>query len=69
MSDDLNIRIQQWNRKRPRSAGKRVTQKRWTLNFDCPDTGKRRRLSFKASPAIREGAERLEGFGSFCRSG
>jgi integrase len=59
MSDDLNIRIQQWNRKRPRADGKRVAQERWTLNFDCPDTGKRRRLSFKSRAAAESHRDAL----------
>lgn len=43
---ELNVTINRWNRRRKNAAGKMVKTKLFTVNFTCPETGKRRRLSF-----------------------
>ncbi|MEP0943832.1 MAG: hypothetical protein ABJH63_07720, partial [Rhizobiaceae bacterium] len=40
------ITLAVWHRKRRNADGKLVRQKRHTVNFRCPDTGQKRRLSF-----------------------
>ena len=41
-----NVAINIWNRKRRNAAGKLVRQKRYAVQYTCPDTGRKRRLSF-----------------------
>lgn len=50
---DTIIKLGVWNRKRPLASGKSQNQKLHTLNWLCPETGRKRRLSF-ASKAEAE---------------
>ncbi len=44
---DFTPKLGVWNRKRKSAAGKIVIHKRHTVNFICPDTGQKRRTTFK----------------------
>ena len=41
------VTINRWTRRRRNAAGKLNVQKLWTVNFRCPETGQKRRLSFR----------------------
>jgi len=43
---DTAITLGIWNRKRKLASGKTQRQKLHVLNWTCPETGKKRRLSF-----------------------
>lgn len=42
----FNPTIGRWTRRRRNTAGKRVTDKKWVVNYRCPETGRKRRISF-----------------------
>lgn len=46
MMKPLTVNLGTWIRKRSNAAGKQINQKRHTVNYRCPDTGAKRRLSF-----------------------
>ncbi|QMU59668.1 MAG: tyrosine-type recombinase/integrase [Boseongicola sp.] len=56
---ELKVTINRWTRRRINAAGSRVTQKRWTVNFNCPETGQRRRLSFASKAEAETHRERV----------
>jgi len=55
----LKINIGTWQRKRVNAAGKSVKQKRYTVNYRCPDTGQKRRLSFATKLEAEEHRDAL----------
>lgn len=42
----FNPTIGRWTRRRRNAAGKRLTDKKWVVNYRCPETGRKRRISF-----------------------
>lgn len=51
---ELNVTINRWTRRRTAASGKTTTRKLWTVNFTCPETGQRRRLSFPTREAAED---------------
>lgn len=47
---DVKVTLGRWSRRRTNAAGKSITKKMWTVNFKCPETGRRRRMSFDTKP-------------------
>jgi len=43
-----------WNRRRKTATGKIKREKKWVVNFRCPDTGQKRRLSFTSKTKAEE---------------
>ena len=55
----LKINIGTWQRSRTNAVGKAIKQKRHTVNYRCPDTGQKRRLSFATKLEAEEHREAL----------
>ena len=55
----FNPTIGIWKRRRSNAAGNLVTDKKWVVNFRCPDTGRKRRLSFATKAKAEEYREAL----------
>lgn len=51
---EFKANIGQWNRQRTNAAGKLVRERKWTVNYRCPDTGAKRRLSFPTKAKAEE---------------
>ena len=54
-----NVSITVWNRRRKTAKGKVVNQRRFCVNFKCPDTGCKRRFSFSSKAEAEEYREQL----------
>lgn len=54
-----SVKLGIWNRKRRLSTGKTQVQRLHTVNFLCPETGKKRRLSFATKPEAESERDRI----------
>lgn len=51
---EFTASIGYWNRKRTNAQGKLIKEKKWVVNFRCPETGTKRRISFPTKAKAEE---------------